>query len=120
MTGKAVTLEERPKTGATADGHNCTGLVQPHFIKTNRGRCGKPHVPLQSVTDYCWPPCISLDKQPMRTYAVKLFAKTLPGPGMIMRLCKVLRENNQSDEDHANEVECITNPGVRHASPRPI
>jgi hypothetical protein len=47
MTGKAVTLEERPKTEAAADGHNCTGLVQPHFIKTKRGRCGKPHVPLQ-------------------------------------------------------------------------
>ena len=37
-----------------------------------------------------------------------------------MRLSGVLRENNQSDEEHANEVECITNPGVRHASPRPI
>jgi hypothetical protein len=49
MTGKAVTLEERPKTGATADGHNCTGLVQPHFIKTKGGRCGKPHVPLQGA-----------------------------------------------------------------------
>ena len=44
------------------------------------------HVPLQSGTDYCWPPCISLDKQPMCTYAVKFFAKTLPGPGMIIRL----------------------------------
>ena len=42
MTGKAVTLEKRPKTGATADGHNCTGLDQPHFIKTKRRRCGKP------------------------------------------------------------------------------
>jgi hypothetical protein len=52
---------------------------------------GKPHVPLQSGTDYCWPPRISLDKQPMCTYAVKFFAKTLPGPGMIMRFCKVLR-----------------------------
>jgi hypothetical protein len=39
---------------------------------------------------------------------------------MIMRLSEVLRENNQSDEEHANEVESITNPGVRHASPRPI
>jgi hypothetical protein len=39
---------------------------------------------------------------------------------MIMRLCEVLREYNQSDERHANEVECITNPGMRHASPRPI
>jgi hypothetical protein len=48
--------------------------------------CGKPHVLLQSGADYCWPPHISLDKQPMCTYAVKLFAKTLPGPGMIMRL----------------------------------
>ena len=100
MTGKAVTLEERPKTGATADGHNCTGLVQPHFIKTNRGRCGKPHVPLLSGTDYCWPPRIRLDKQPMCTYAVKFFAKTLPGLGMIMRLW----EYNQSDVRHANEV----------------
>jgi hypothetical protein len=53
--------------------------------------CGKPHVPLQSGTDYCWPPRIRLDKQPMCTYAVKFFAKTLPGPGMIMRFCKVLR-----------------------------
>jgi hypothetical protein len=53
--------------------------------------CGKPHVPLLSGTDYCWPPCIRLDKQPMCTYAVKFFAKTLPGPGMIMRFCKVLR-----------------------------
>jgi hypothetical protein len=66
--------------------------------------CGKPHVPLQSGTDYCWPPRISLDKQPMCTYAVKFFAKTLPGPGMIMRFCKVLRENSQSDEEHANEA----------------
>jgi hypothetical protein len=62
--------------------------------------CGKPHVPLQSGTDYCWPPRISLDKQPMCTYAVKFFAKTLPGPGMIMRLW----EYNQSDVRHANEV----------------
>jgi hypothetical protein len=62
--------------------------------------CGKPHVPLQSGADYCWPPRISLDKQPMCTYAVKFFAKTLPGPGMIMRL----REYNQSDVRHANEV----------------
>jgi hypothetical protein len=37
-----------------------------------------------------------------------------------MRLSEVLRENNQSDEELANEVEFITNPGVRHASPRPI
>ena len=41
MMGKAVTLEERPKTGATADGHNCRGLDQPHLNKTKRGRCGK-------------------------------------------------------------------------------
>ena len=41
--------------------------------------CGKPHVPLQSGTDYCWPPRLSLDKQPMCTYAVKFFAKTLTG-----------------------------------------
>jgi hypothetical protein len=62
--------------------------------------CGKPHVLLQSGADYCWPPCISLDKQLMCTYAVKFFAKTLPGPGMIMRLS----EYNQSDVRHANEV----------------
>ena len=30
------------------------------------------------------------------------------------------RQVNQSDERHANEVECITNLGVRHASPGPI
>jgi hypothetical protein len=47
--------------------------------------CGKPHVPLQSGAGYCWPPRISLDKQPMCTYAVKLFAKSLPGPGMLMK-----------------------------------
>jgi hypothetical protein len=55
-------------------------------LQKGKGCCGKPHVPLQSGTDYCWPPCISLDKQPMCTYAVKFFAKTLPGPDMIMRL----------------------------------
>jgi hypothetical protein len=37
-----------------------------------------------------------------------------------MRLSEVLRENNQSDEEHANEVEYMTNPGVRHTSPRHI
>jgi hypothetical protein len=47
--------------------------------------CGKPHVPLQGGAGYRWLPCISLGKQPMCTYAVKFFAKTLPGPGMIMR-----------------------------------
>jgi hypothetical protein len=47
--------------------------------------CGKPHVPLQSGAGYCWPPLISLDKQPMCTYAVKLFAKSLPSPGMLKR-----------------------------------
>jgi hypothetical protein len=41
MMEKAVTLEERPKTGATADGHNYTDLVQPHFNKIKRGRCGE-------------------------------------------------------------------------------
>jgi hypothetical protein len=41
MTGKAVTLEERPKTGATADGHDYTDVVQPHFNKIKRGRCGE-------------------------------------------------------------------------------
>jgi hypothetical protein len=54
--------------------------------KKKQAMCGKPHVLLQSGADYCWPPRISLDKQPMCTYAVKFFAKTLPGPGMIMRL----------------------------------
>jgi hypothetical protein len=39
---------------------------------------------------------------------------------MIMRLSEVLRVNYQSNEEHANEVECITNLGVRYASPRPI
>jgi hypothetical protein len=62
--------------------------------------CGKPHVPLQSGTDYCWPPRISLDKQPMCTYVVKYFAKTLPDPGIIIGLW----EYNQSDVRHANEV----------------
>jgi hypothetical protein len=56
----------------------------------------------------------------MCTYAVKFFTKSLPGLGMIMRLHEILRENNQSDERHANEVESITNLGMRHASPRPI
>jgi hypothetical protein len=52
---------------------------------SEQGECGKPHVPLQSGAGYCWPACISLNKQPMCTYAVKLFAKSLPGPGMLMR-----------------------------------
>jgi hypothetical protein len=37
-----------------------------------------------------------------------------------MRFYEVQRESSQSDEEHANEASCITNPGVRHASPRPI
>jgi hypothetical protein len=100
-------------------------------------------MPLQGGAGYHRPPRISLGKQPMYTYAVKFFTKSLPGRGMIMRLheilrennqsderhanevmimrlSEVLRENNQSDERHANEVESITNPGMRHASPRPI
>ena len=71
-----------------------TGSGYGKFFQSPQGQtleCGKPHVPLLSGTDYCWPPCIRLDKQPMCTYAVKFFAKTLPGPGMIMRFCKVLR-----------------------------
>jgi hypothetical protein len=32
MTGKAVTLEELPKTGATADGYDCRGLDQPQIL----------------------------------------------------------------------------------------
>jgi hypothetical protein len=75
---------------------------------------------LQGGAGYRWPPRISLGKQPMCTYAVKFFTKSLPGLGMIMRLCEVLREYNQSDVRHANEGECISNLGVRHASPRPI
>ena len=92
MTGKAVTLEERSKTGAVADGHNCIGLVQHHFIKTKRGRCGKPHMPLQGGAGYRWPPHTSLGKQPMCTYAVKFFAESQHGPGMLMSFCEVLRE----------------------------
>ena len=80
MLGTAVTIEERPKTRATMDGHNCTGLVQHHFIKIKRGRCGKPHTPLQDGASYCWQPPISLGKQPMCTCAVEFFAKSLPGP----------------------------------------
>jgi hypothetical protein len=53
--------------------------------------CGKPHMPLQGGTGYCWPPCTSLGKQTMCTYAVTFFAKSLPGPGMIMMFCEVLR-----------------------------
>jgi hypothetical protein len=41
--------------------------------------CGKPPMPLQGGAGYCWPPLIRLGKQPMCTYAVKFFAKTLPG-----------------------------------------
>jgi hypothetical protein len=69
-------------------GGTCNGINWDHITSSC---CGKPHVPLQSGTDYCWPPRIRLDKQPMCTYAVKFFAKTLPGPGMIMSFCKVLR-----------------------------
>jgi hypothetical protein len=60
-----VTLEERPKTGATADGHNCTGLVQHHFIKIKRGRSGKPQTPLQDGAGYHWPLPMIMGKQPM-------------------------------------------------------
>jgi hypothetical protein len=45
-------MMERPKTGAAADGHNCTGLVQQYYIKIKRGRCGKPHTPLQGGAGY--------------------------------------------------------------------
>jgi hypothetical protein len=31
-----------------------------------------------------------------------------------------MRYVNQSDVRHANKIVSITNPGVRHASPRPI
>ena len=52
---------------------------------------GNPHMPLQGGAGYCWPPLISLGKQPMCTYAVKIFAESLPGPGMLMRFCEGLR-----------------------------
>ena len=61
-------------------------------------------MPLQGGTGYRWPPHINLGKQPMCIYTVKFFTKSLPGLGMIMRLSKVLRENHQSDERHANDV----------------
>jgi hypothetical protein len=48
-------------------------------------------MPLQDGAGYRWPPHISLGKQPMCTYAVKFFAKSRPGPGMLMRFCEVLR-----------------------------
>jgi hypothetical protein len=80
MTGKAVTLEERPKTGAVVDGHNCTGLVKPHFIKIKRGRCGKLQTPLQDGTGYHWPPPMNMGKQPMCACAQEFFAESLPGP----------------------------------------
>jgi hypothetical protein len=38
-------------------------------------------MPLQGGAGYRWPPRISLGKQPMCTYAVKFFTKSLPGPG---------------------------------------
>jgi hypothetical protein len=59
--------------------------------KVHKMYCGKPHMPLQGGTGYRWPPCIRLGKQPMSIYAVKFFARSLPGPGMIMRFCEVLR-----------------------------
>jgi hypothetical protein len=87
---------ELREIGEWCVGLNTIGSHRLIYLKA----CGKPHVPLQSGADYCWPSCISSDKQPMCTYAVKFFAKTLPGPDMIMRLW----EYNQSDVRHANEV----------------
>jgi hypothetical protein len=75
-----VQMSDKPVPGV----HIMT--VSGKYMTIKQDQCGKPHVPLQSGADYCWPPRISLDKQPMCTYAVKFFAKTLPGPGMIMRL----------------------------------
>jgi hypothetical protein len=85
--------EGRGKAGRQAgrEGGREGGLEALLGIQFGGSSCGKPHVLLQSGTDYCWPPHIRLDKQPMCTYAVKFFAKTLPGPDMIMRFCKVLR-----------------------------
>ena len=40
MMGKAVILEDRPKTGAVADGQICPGLDQPHFIKQKENDVG--------------------------------------------------------------------------------
>jgi hypothetical protein len=34
-----------------------------------------------------------------------------------MRLSEIQWESNQSDEEHANEVECITNLGMSHVKP---
>ena len=62
-----------------------------HEHMSNNITCGKPHMPLQGGAGYHWPPCIRLGKQPMCTYAVKFFAKSLPGSGMLMRFCEVLR-----------------------------
>jgi hypothetical protein len=79
------------KKGIKRNWNSEMGAVLSKGRKFRSVWCGKPHVPLLSGTDYCWPPRIRLDKQPMCTYAGKFFAKTLPGPGMIMRFCKVLR-----------------------------
>jgi hypothetical protein len=48
-------------------------------------------MPLQGGAGYRWPSRISWGKQPMCTYAVKFFAESLPGLGMLMRFCEVLR-----------------------------
>jgi hypothetical protein len=80
--------------GQSLDGRSFRlGFFKTYFNKNSQTcqhslpliACGKPHVVLQGGAGYCWPPRISLDKQPMCSYAVKFFAKTLPGPGMIMR-----------------------------------
>jgi hypothetical protein len=104
MSGKAVTLEERPKTGTMEDGHNCTGLIQPHFIKTKRGRCGKPH-----VAGWHWLPLATT-----HTKAVKFFCQD-----EVFRINQSdERQVNQSDERHVNQSDerHANQSDVRHAN----
>jgi hypothetical protein len=68
MTGKAVTLKERPKTGVTADGHDYTDLVQPHFNKIKRGdverRATSNREPRAiTIIRWRWPPLCLTSKQ---------------------------------------------------------
>jgi hypothetical protein len=56
-----------------------------------------------AVAEWCWLLLATTHKfgQTTNVYICsKVFAKTLPDPGMIMRFCKY----NQSDVRHANEV----------------
>ena len=40
MMGKAVILEDRPKTGAVANGQICPGLDQPLLLNKEEGDVG--------------------------------------------------------------------------------